>query len=156
MNLFGGTWMYTNLAESEVQCCSGVKTAQNTKAEGGIENMKMWSWRKMCLGRFYFEKNQKNANPCVIDVQLQISVPKQTYIFLPLVFFKIPDQGSSWSYLCTKAHNNLHVLSKFKVAARLVSQNDTINARVLSFGPRLSLFSEVSYWFSLDSNLSKW
>ena len=35
----------------------------------------------MCLGRFYFEKNQKNANPCAIRVQLQISVPKQTYIF---------------------------------------------------------------------------
>ena len=150
MNLFRGTWMYTNLAESEVQCCSGVKTAQNTKTEGGIENM------KMCLGRFYFEKNQKNANPCVIGVQLQISVLKQTYIFLPLVLYKMPDQGSSWSYLCTKAHNNLHVSSKFKVAARLVPQNDPINARVLSFGPRLSLFSEVSYWFSLDSDLSKW
>ena len=109
----------------------------------------------MCLGRFYFEKNQKNANPCVIGVQLQISVLKQTYIFLPLVLYKIPDQGSSRSYLCTKAHNNLHVSSKFKVASRLVPQNDPINARVLSFGPRLSLFSEVSYWFSLDSDLSK-
>ena len=76
----------------------------------------------------------------VIGVQLQISVPKQTYIFLPLVFYKMPDQGSSWSYLCTKAHNNLHVSSKFKVAARLVPQNDPINARVLSLGPRLSLF----------------
>ena len=49
----------------------------------------------MCLGRFYFEKNQKNANPCVIGVQLQISVLKQTYIFLPLVLYKMPDQGSS-------------------------------------------------------------
>ena len=31
----------------------------------------------MCLGRFYLEKNQKNA----IGVQLQISFPKQMYIF---------------------------------------------------------------------------
>ena len=38
----------------------------------------MWSWKKkMCLGRFYLDKNQKNA----IVVQLQISFPKQTYIF---------------------------------------------------------------------------
>ena len=34
----------------------------------------------MCLGQFYPEKNQKNA-PCAIGVQLQIGVPKQTYIF---------------------------------------------------------------------------
>ena len=38
--------------------------------------------KKDVPGRFYqFEKNQKNANPCAIGVQLQISVPKQTYIF---------------------------------------------------------------------------
>ena len=44
------------------------------------KNIKMWSWKKkMCLARFYLEKNQKNA----IGVQLQISFPKQTYIFSP-------------------------------------------------------------------------
>ena len=34
----------------------------------------------MCLGRFYLEKNLKNA-PCAIAVQIQISVSKQKYIF---------------------------------------------------------------------------
>ena len=49
----------------------------------------------MCLGRLYFEKNQKNATLACS------SVPKQTYIFsiagnvLPLVFYKMQDQGSS-------------------------------------------------------------
>ena len=38
----------------------------------------MWSWKtKMYLGRFYLEKNQKNA----IGVPFQISFPKETYIF---------------------------------------------------------------------------
>ena len=27
---------------------------------------------------------------------------------LPLVFYKMPDRGSSVRYLCTKEHNNLH------------------------------------------------
>ena len=55
-----------------------------------------------------------NTNPCASVVQLKISVSKQTYIFslhwyvLPLVLYKMPDQGSSWSYLCTKVHSNLH------------------------------------------------
>ena len=56
------------MAEREVECFSEVKTAQNSKTEGGTERQKkqqtnkMWSWRKkMCLGRFHFEKNQKNA-----------------------------------------------------------------------------------------------
>ena len=62
----------------------------------------------------------------------------------------MPDQGSSWSYLCKKTHNNLHVSSKIKVAARLVPPNCPINARVLSLGLRLSLFSEVSYCTSFN------
>ena len=47
------------------------------------------------LGRFYFEKNQKNANLCAIGVQQN----KHTYILagyvLSLVFYEMPDQGSS-------------------------------------------------------------
>ena len=61
---------------------------------------------------------------------------------LPLVFYKMPDEGSLWSYLRRKAHNNLHV---FNVAARLVRSNNPINGRALTLGPRLSLFSEESY-----------
>ena len=62
---------------------------------------------------------------------------------LSLVFYKMPDEGSFWSYLRRKAHNNLHV---FKVAARLVPSNNPINGRALTLGPRLSLFSEESYY----------
>ena len=72
------------MAESEVECFNGLKTAQNSKTEGGIErkkNMKMWSWRRMSLGRFSLENNQKNAHPCALGVRLQITVSKQMYIF---------------------------------------------------------------------------
>ena len=61
---------------------------------------------------------------------------------LPLVFYKMPDEESLWSYLRRMAHNNLHV---FNVAARLVRSNNPINGRALTLGPRLSLFSEESY-----------
>ena len=40
----------------------------------------------MWLGRFYLEKNQMNA-PLAIGVQLQISIPKDTYTYV----FKIQD-----------------------------------------------------------------
>ena len=33
--------MKTNMAESKVECFSGVKTAQNRKTEGGIERKKI-------------------------------------------------------------------------------------------------------------------
>ena len=47
----------------------------------GLKQLKIAKWKvelkgkkkhEMCLRRFYFKKNQKNANPCVIGVQLQI------------------------------------------------------------------------------------
>ena len=72
------------MAESGLKCFSRVKTAQNNKKEGAIERTKKHENVKLkedVPGRFYFEKNYNNANPCAIGVQLQISVPKQTYIF---------------------------------------------------------------------------
>ena len=78
------------------------------------------------------EKKHKN-----VKLKEHILVHILAWYVLPLVFYKMPDQGSSWSYLCTKAYNNLHVSSKFKVAARLVPPNNPINARALSLGPRL-------------------
>ena len=44
----------TNIAESEVECFSGVKTAQNSKAEGGIERKKHENVKLK-------EKNHKNG-----------------------------------------------------------------------------------------------
>ena len=47
----------------------------------------------MWLGRFYFEKNQKNANPCAHGVQLQFFYPR--WIRLAFVMYKMPELGSS-------------------------------------------------------------
>ena len=44
----------------------------------------------MCLGRFYFEKNLKNANPCALGVQLQFFFILAGYV-LPLAFYKMPE-----------------------------------------------------------------
>ena len=52
--------MQTNMPESGVECLSGVKTAQNSKKEGGIERKKKHENVKLqedVPGRFYFEKN---------------------------------------------------------------------------------------------------
>jgi len=73
------------MAESEVECSSGIKTvtAQYSKTEGGIKRKKHGNvkLKEDVPGGFYFEKNQKNETPCASGVQLQISDPKQTYIF---------------------------------------------------------------------------
>ena len=58
----------------------------------------------MCLGDFTSRKTRLNANPCAIYDR---SETNQTYIFSmdassSLVFYRMPDQESSWSYLCTK------------------------------------------------------
>ena len=46
------------MAESRVECLSGVKTAQNSKKEGGIERKKKHENVKLkedVPGRFYFD-----------------------------------------------------------------------------------------------------
>ena len=47
------------MAENKVECSSGVKTAQNSKKEGGIERKKQEDvkLKEDVPGRFYFEKN---------------------------------------------------------------------------------------------------
>ena len=64
---------------------------------------------------------------------------------LPLVFYKMPDEGSFWSYLRRKAHNNLHV---FKVAAWPLKQSHKW-ARAYFGSQAIALFRNV--W----QNLSK-
>ena len=59
------------MAESEVECFSRVKTAQNSKTEGGIERQKHENVKLKAedvpglwapgLGQFYLDKNHKNA-----------------------------------------------------------------------------------------------
>ena len=96
------------------------------------------------------EKKHKN-----VKLKEHILVHILAWYVLPLVFYKMPDQGSSWSYLCTKAYNNLHVSSKFKVAARLVPPNNPINARALSLGPRLSPRTLSNYDDEDNDNVKK-
>ena len=81
-----------------MECFSGVKTAQNSKTEGGIER----------------EKKHENVKLKEDDVPGAI---------LP--------------------QNNLYVSSRWLLD--LSPQNNPINERGLSLGPRLSPFSEVSY-----------
>ena len=77
----------------------------------------------MFLGPFYFEKNQKNANPCAIGVQLQISILKQTYIFshdTSCLWYSIKFQTRGVpQVICAQRHTTTcmsrHI--KFKVAA---------------------------------------
>ena len=59
-------------------------------------------------GRFYFEKNSKSSTS---NWRSETNVHILAGYVLSLVFYKMPDKGSSGSYLCTKAHNNLHVSS---------------------------------------------
>ena len=107
-------------------------------------------------GRVYFEKNWKNANPCAIPVQLQIGVPKQTYIFsldTSSLWYSIKCQtrgvpevicAQRHTTTCMSRHNSRWLLT-LTPPPPPPPPNDPINARALSLGPRLSLFSEVGY-----------
>ena len=124
-------------------------------------------------GRVYFEKNWKNANPCAIPVQLQIGVPKQTYIFsldTSSLWYSIKCQtrgvpevicAQRHTTTCMSRHNSRWLLTLTPTPCSLwllltlthtppptpppPPPKDPINARALSLGPRLSLFSEVGY-----------
>ena len=107
------------MAEIEVECFTGVKTAQNNKTEGRIErkNLQMWNWRKMCLGRFYLAKNRKNALWNSFKDDFFAVEPKQ--------------------------------LERKRLAFGILQNarpGDFLNASALSLGPRLSLFFEKSYY----------
>ena len=107
-------------------------------------------------GRVYFEKNWKNANPYAIPVQLQIGVPKQTYIFsldTSSLWYSIKCQtrgvpevicAQRHTTTCMSRHNSRWLLT-LTAPPPPPPPNDPINARALSLGPRLSLFSEVGY-----------
>ena len=106
----------------------------------------------MFLGQFYFEKNQTNANPCAIGVQLQIGVPKQTYIFsldTSCLWYSIKCQtrgvpevicAQRHTTTCMSRHNSRWLLTLTPPAAE--RSHKCARAQL---GPRLSLFSEVGY-----------
>ena len=128
------------------------KTAQNSKTEGGIEWKKHENVKLKPRAILLREKPEECKSVCYRSSTSTVAFWSKTYILvsiagdvLPLVFYKMQDQGSSWSYLCTKAQKKLHVLSYFKVDCSTCPPNNPINARALSLGLRLSLFSEVSY-----------
>ena len=101
------------MAESGVECFSGVKTAQKSKTEGGIERIKHENVKLK-------EENVPGAilprekpEECTVKQFQRLPLCRRKenaagYV-LPLAFYKMPDQGSSRRYLCRKAHNNLHV-----------------------------------------------
>ena len=149
--------MKGNMAESEVECFSWVKTTQNSKTEGGIEKKKHKNVKlkeENVPGAILPGEKLEECTVCYRSSTSNWRSEANVHILagyvLPLVFYKMPDQGDSWSYLFTKAHNHLHISSQFKVPARLIPLNNPNNASALSLVPRLSLFSEVSYSHLLD------
>ena len=53
------------MAESVVECLSGVKTAQNSKEEGGIGRKKSWQWEAegRCAWEILLREKIKECKP---------------------------------------------------------------------------------------------
>ena len=189
--------MLTNMAESEVECFSGIKTAQKRKAEGGIErkkhenvklkedvpgvilylerkkkectqnskaeggierkNMKMCSWRKkMCLGQFYTlkeNKKQKNTPWNSFRDDFFAGEPKQ--LDTSCLWYSI--KCKTREFLKLFVQNDTQQLACLVIYSRwlldLSPKQSHKCARALSLGPRLSLFSGVSYRRPLPNKL---
>ena len=76
------------------------------------------------------------ADPCAIKVQIQIIVPKQTYVFSPdtsCFGYSIKCQTMG-NYLGTKVHSKLHVPALFQAAFYLPKRSHK-RARALSLVP---------------------
>ena len=103
----------------------------------------------MCLGQFYLDRKKKKE--CTVK-QLHAcrddffaGEPKQLNTSCLWYSIKCQTRGVP-EVICAERHIKTCVSRHiFKVAARLVPPHNPISARALSLGPRLSLFSEVSY-----------
>ena len=147
------------MAESEAECFSGVKTAQNNKTEGGTETnkkkIKMWSWgKKMCLGRSHIEKNQRNApwNSCrdgFFAVEPKQPERKEKQLNTSCLWYCIKCQTRGVSEVicaqrhttnCTSRHNSKWLLD-------LTPPHPEQSHKCWSawFGSQI-ISSEVSYW----------
>ena len=84
------------MAQSELECFSGVKTAQNSKAESGIEREKEAEGR-CAWGDFTSRKtgrmHRETLQRWLLCRGAKTTVQKKKV--MSLVFYKMPDQGSS-------------------------------------------------------------
>ena len=90
------------MAESEVECFSGVKIAQNSKKEDGTERKKHKNVKlkeedvsKVILPREKPEECTMCYQSLTSNEPSEAHVPTLTGYVLPLAFYKMPDQGSS-------------------------------------------------------------
>ena len=91
------------------------------------------------------KKKQKNAPWNCFRDDFFAGEPKQLDTSCLWYSIKCQTRGVP-EVICAKRHTTTCVSRHiFKVAARLVPSNNPISERALSLGPRLSLFSGVSY-----------
>ena len=144
------------MAESRVECLSGVKTAQNSKKEGAIErkkNMKMWSWRKMCLGDFTSSRKTRRMQiPVLLEFSFKSAFRnKRTYSRCICLVFGILWNARPGEFLKLFVHKGTQEVACLVIIPSGCSlcppppPDNPINTRRFSLGPRLSLFSEVGY-----------
>ena len=103
----------------------------------------------MFLRWFYLEKNQKNthcysfklASEENVHILLIFSLETSCLWYSTKCQLRVPEVicAQSHTTTCLSRHNSRWLLD-------LSPPNNPLNARALSVGPRLSLFSEVSYW----------
>ena len=94
--------MQTNFAESEVECLNGLKTAQNSKTEGGIERKRHENVRleedvpEAILLRGKLEECKSvSSRSSTSNQRSEANVHILAGYVLPLVFYEMPGQGSS-------------------------------------------------------------
>ena len=92
------------MAESEVECSSGIKTltAQYSKTEGGIKRKKTRECEadgRRAWGDFTSRNTRRMKTRVLSELNFKLAFrSKRTcfrWIVLSLVFYKMPDQGSS-------------------------------------------------------------
>ena len=118
--------------------------------------MKMWNSRKMCLERFYFEKNHKNANPCAVQLQFFLFSLDTSCLWYSIKYqnWGVPEVicAQRPTTTCMSRHWSRGRLDLSPPPPPHSPANNPINARALIMSPRLSLFSEVSYWNRRGNN----
>ena len=81
------------MAESEVECFSGVKTAQNSKTGGGSERKKFQAEGRCAWGDFTLRKNRRMHRAEMASLPWSQDKRKENaaeYV-LPLIFYKMPN-----------------------------------------------------------------
>ena len=137
------------MAKSEVECFSGVKTAQNSKTGTGTERTKKTKCeaegRRCAWGDFTSRKTRRMHRAEMASLPRSQGNRKENAAVLPLIFYKCQTRGvpevicaQRCTTNCTSHHNSRWLLD--------LSPQTIPQMRALSLGPRLSLFSVVSYW----------